>query len=222
MKNLKNINLLFLEDNITFAEHTIKLLKLYVKEVFHATNMKDALKLFETKDIKLIISDLKVEDGNALKFIEKVRQLDENIPIVVLSAHKDEKFLLNAIPLGLTYYAIKPIDFHEFESVLKRCSVVVNKYSSDVILIKDNKFYNRSKKIIIVDDEEITLSKKEAMFIELLIENKNNIISKQTVAQIIWEDEVMSESALKNFLLRVRKKVGKDLFYTIQNIGYRL
>ncbi len=83
-------------------------------------------------------------------------------------------------------------------------------------------FYNRNKKLIIKDEEEVSLNKKEALFMELLIANKNGITTKEQIDQHIWEDSKMSESALKNFLLRVRKKVGKDLFYTIQNLGYRL
>ena len=78
------------------------------------------------------------------------------------------------------------------------------------------------KKSIYKNEQEIILSKKEALFIELLIRNKNSITSKDDINNFIWENEFMSESALKNFLLRVRKKIGKEFFYTIQNIGYRL
>jgi DNA-binding response OmpR family regulator len=221
-KDLKYIKILFLEDNIEFAQNTIKLLHLYVDNIIHVTNMKEALKSFENEHIDMIISDLKVEDGIALGFIEKVRQTDTTIPIVVLSAHKDESFLFKAIPLGLTYYAIKPIDFNEFELILKKCSDIFKKNKKDLYYLKDEKYYNKNKKIITDGDTQIALSKKEALFIELLLENKDGIIKKDKIDDILWANEIMTESALKNFFLRVRKKLGKEFFYTIQNVGYRL
>lgn len=220
MNNLKNLRILFLEDNLVFAEHTIYFLELYAKEVIHCTNMQDALSLFHMEQIDIIISDLKVEDGLALHFIEQIRDDNKEVPIVVLSAHKDEEFLLKAIPLGLTSYEVKPINFTDFKSLLNKCAQAIN--SKNLLLIKDDIFYDYDTKSIYKNQEEILLSKKESLFVELLIKNKNSITSKDDINNFIWENEIMSESALKNFLLRVRKKVGKDFFYTIQNIGYRL
>jgi len=220
ISNLKNTKVLFLEDNVTFAEHTIYFLELYVKKVIHCTNMNDAIKIFNNEGIDIIISDLKVEDGIALDFIEKIRQKDTNIPIVVISAHKDEEFLLKAIPLGLTAYEIKPIDFSSFKGILEKCILKLDR--NDLQLVKDNIFYDMNKKVIFKDNQEIVLSKKEALFVELLINNKNGITTKDQISQFVWQDNVMTESALKNFLLRIRKKVGKDFFYTIQSLGYRL
>ena len=220
MNNLKNFKVLFLEDNQTFAEHTIYFLELYLKEVIHCVTMKDALLSFQNNDIDIIISDLKVKDGLALSFIEQIRSINKEIPIVVLSAHKDEEFLLKAIPLGLTSYEIKPINFSDFKNVLNKCATTIN--GNSLVFLKDDIFYDYNKKSIYKNEQEIILSKKESLFVELLVKNKNSVTSKDDINNFIWENEFMSESALKNFLLRVRKKVGKDFFYTIQNIGYRL
>jgi DNA-binding response OmpR family regulator len=220
MNSLKNLTLLFLEDNKTFAEHTIYFFELYLKSVIHCTNMKDAIEIFNKEKIDIIISDLKVDDGLALSFIEEIRTLNRDIPIVVLSAHKDEEFLLKAIPLGLLRYEIKPINFKNFKNLLQKCAMSIDKGS--IVEVKDGISYDFNKRTIYKDNEEIRLSKKESLFIELLLKNKNSVITKDDINSILWEDEFMSESALKNFLLRLRKKLGKDFFYTIQNIGYRL
>jgi DNA-binding response OmpR family regulator len=220
VNNLKNLKILFLEDNLVFAEHTIYFLELYVKEVIHCTTMEDALTLFNMENIDIIISDLKVEDGLALHFIELIRENDQEVPIVVLSAHKDEEFLLQAIPLGLISYEVKPINFTDFKILLNKCAQAVE--DKNRLFIKDDTFYDYNKKSICKNKEEIILSRKESLFVELLIKNKNSITTKDDISNFIWENEIMSESALKNFLLRVRKKLGKNFFYTIQNIGYRL
>jgi DNA-binding response OmpR family regulator len=220
MNSLKNYKVLFLEDNQIFAEHTVYFLELYLKEVIHCVSMKDALDVFKKEKVDIIISDLKVKDGLALSFIEEIRNINKDIPIVVLSAHKDEEFLLKAIPLRLTSYEVKPINFTDFKNVLNKCAQSIS--GNMLVFIKDDIFYDYNKKSIYKSEEEILLSKKESQFVELLIKNKNSVTNKDDINNFIWENEFMSESALKNFLLRVRKKVGKDFFYTIQNIGYRL
>ena len=222
MKNLKQKRILFLEDNVSFAQDIVRFLNHYAKDVIHVESMQEALEKFNSLNIDIIISDLKVKDGIALSFIEEIRQINKTIPIVVLSAHKDEDLLLKAIPLGLTTYAIKPINFTDFEAVLKKCSEILSQEEINMFLVKDNTYYDKGRKIIIIDEKQITLTKKEAEFIELLIENNNSIVTKDMINDVIWENDMMSDPALKNFLLRIRKKTYRDLFYTIQGVGYRL
>ena len=222
MKNLLQKRLLFLEDNITFANDTILFLNHYFKDVIHVASMSEAQEVINSQQIDIILSDLKVKDGIALNFIEEIRNENSEIPIVVLSAHKDEELLLKAIPLGLTAYSIKPINFQAFEELLKKCDEALSLNDPDMIYIKDDIFYDKGKMVLIVDQTVVDLTKKETDFIELLIANRKTIVTKDMINQTIWENEVMSEAALKNFLLRIRKKTYKDLFFTVQGLGYRL
>jgi len=222
MKNLKQKRILFLEDNLSFATDTIKFLRHYAKEVIHVESIKDALEVFNTANIDIIISDLKVKDGIALSLIEEIRKVDTAIPIAVLSAHKDEELLLKAIPLGLSAYAVKPIDLVSFEQLLQKCSDALALVDKNLVLLKEDISYDKGKKIIMMDKKIISLTKKESLFIELLIEHQNSIVTKDMIHDVIWENEIMSDPALKNFLLRIRKKTYRDLFYTIQGVGYRL
>ncbi len=222
LNNLKNKKILFLEDNLTFAQNTIKLLELYFKEVIHSVSIKGAFAIFQNENIDMVISDLKVEDGIALNFIEDVRKIDSKIPIVVLSAHKDEDLLLKAIPLGLTTYAIKPLNFTQFEEILSLCSSQFDKITNSNIHLKDNIFYDMNKKIILKDNMEITLNQREVLFIELILKNKNSIVSKEQIEERIWENNEMSDSALKNLILRLRKKIDKSIFTTVPKLGYKL
>ena len=219
---MKQLKVLFLEDNETFAKHTIEFLEFYVKSVNHVVSMKEAIDAFHDNQFDVILCDLKVKDGNALNFIEDIRKEDVDIPIVVLSAHKDEEFLFKAIPLALTSYELKPIDFERFKEVLILCKEKVFQNKKNIIYIKDNVYFDKDRKLLIKDDTEINLTKKEAMFIELLINNKTKIVTKEQVEDYIWQEAEMTESALKNFLMRVRKKAGKTFFTTIQSVGFRL
>ena len=124
MDRLKDLNILFLEDNEEFAQNTIEFLNIYFKKVYHSAYIKEALKLHSENKIDIIISDIKLHDGNGLNFIQTIRERDKETPIIVLSAHKDEDFLFRAIPLNITAYELKPLSYEKFLSLLKKLSLI--------------------------------------------------------------------------------------------------
>lgn len=219
MKNLNSKTVLFLEDNETFAENTIESLKMYFHEIIHCISITSAKKLFDEEKIDLIISDIKVEDGNSLEFIQYVRATNTEIPIIVLSAHKDEDILLKAIPLGLISYEIKPLNFEKFKSLLAKCSDLLS--SSDEVL-ENGIYYDKEKKELLEDDKSIKLTKNEAAFIELLLENRGKTLSNESLTQKLWGGKSVTNSALKNLIFRLRKKTANEAFSKIQNFGYQI
>ena len=56
----------------------------------------------------------------------------------------------------------------------------------------------------------------------MLCENKKRVITKDMFLQFVYEDENMSDSALNNFVLRLRKRFGKNFLHTIPDIGYKM
>lgn len=222
MSRLKKYNLLFLEDNELFAKNMSEFFGEYFNEVFHVTNIKDALKTFQEKNVHTVISDIKVEDGNGLEFVSKVRELDKSTPIVILSAHKDEDFLFKAIPLNLFDYLIKPITYDTLITLLSSIENLLEEMHKELIHIKKNYYYDRRNKYILLDKRVITLTDRETKFIELLIKNKNALTTRELIEQEVYNGEIMSEAALKNLILRIRKKLGNDFVETVAGLGFRL
>jgi len=220
MVRLKQLNILFLEDNEEFASNTISVLQIYFKKVFHADNVLDALMLFDTYKIDVIISDIKVKAGNGLEFIKEVREKNEEIPIVILSAHKDEKFLFKAISLNLLSYELKPLRYEQLILVLEKISLKLN--SEKLIQIAPQLSYSHKTKLLYENEKEIKLAKREALLLELLIKNKNIAVSVELIQKDVWQEKQMSEAAIKNLILRLRKKAKVKFISTITNMGYKL
>lgn len=220
MDKLRDLNLLFLEDNEGFAKNTIEFLEMYFKNVIHSASLKEALNIFNDSRIDVIISDLIVEDGNGLDFITKIRELDENVPIVILSAYKDEDFLFKAIPMNITAYELKPISYENFIALLNK--IVQKLEIKDIINIASQLDYSFKTKELFLDKESVKLGKKEILFIELMINYIGEVVTNDMIQRNVWEDNVMSDSAIKNFILRLRKKIQKDVIKTIQGVGYKL
>ncbi len=217
---LKNYRLLLLEDNRAFASSFIQTLEIYFAEVFHATNIQKALEYKDTQAIDIIISDIKVAHENGLDFIQQVRHYDRNVPIIILSAHKDEAFLFSAIGLNILSYELKPLTVNKLQNLLTLMEKELSSQTS--IFIQEQLSYNREKKELITNKDVAKLTKKEALFLELLLQNAGVVISAEEIQKEIWEEKSMSEAALKNFLFRLRKKSSVGFIKTVHGFGFTL
>lgn len=220
MDRLKELNLLFLEDNEEFALNITELLNIYFKKVYHCKEAKEAFSLFNENRIDVIISDIKLKGKNGLEFIEEIRESDKNCVIVVLTAFKDEEYLLKAIPLNLTSYELKPLRYDDFMKLIKKISSLFNLNKS--VNLYRGVTYEFNKKELCVMNRVIQLTKKEVLFIELLIKENGKHVSHERVQRDVWENRVMSDAAIKNMVFRLRKKVGADFISTTHGMGYRL
>jgi len=216
---LKDKNVLFVEDNEEFAQNFIALLSLFVKEVFHCRTLADgALKI---QKIDMIICDIKLNNENGLDFIESARKSSVQLPIVILSGNKNEEFLFRAIPLNLVAYLLKPVKYKELIDTLTKCAECF-KPSNHVVLRNGYAFDQDNRILQTPEGLAIELSKKESAFVELLVTHQNRIVTKDMMYESIWNFDYVSDQAIVNFIMRFRKKVGKDFIQTIPEAGYRL
>jgi len=220
MVRLKTFNLLFLENNREFAQNTIETLEFFFNTIYHTPTIKEALEIFSDYRVDVIISDIKVDDGNGLEFIKKIRAKDKEVPIVILSAHKDEEFLFKAITLNLLSYELKPLNYDNFLKVLNKIDKYLN--VNDTFLIQKGISYNFFTKEITASHKNIYLTKKEILFLELLAKNSKKILTYELIQKSVWEETPMTISALKNFILRLRKKTKITKLLSLANIGYKL
>jgi len=220
MDNLKPLNILLLEDNNEFAKNIIELLTMYFHKIFHATSIKKSLKLYKNNHIDVIISDINVEDGNGLDFIKDIRDVNVSIPIVVLTAYKDENFLFKAIPLNITSYELKPLRYENFTLLLNKLSLKFK--SIDKVFIRKNIMYSFKEKILYMNSININLTKKEILFIELMLKHKDKLVTVDMIQEHVWEQKQITEAGLKNLLFRLRQKTDKSFIKTVQGVGYKL
>ena len=119
---LKNISILYVEDESDVRDFTSKLLASLLKNVFSAENGQDGLNIYKENidTIDLIVTDINMPKMNGITMCEQIRELNKDIPIVVTSAHNDTSFLKKAIEVGVSTYAMKPIDLYQLiDSITK-------------------------------------------------------------------------------------------------------
>ncbi|RXJ86115.1 EAL domain-containing protein [Arcobacter sp. CECT 8985] len=109
---LKNITILYAEDEESLREITLNILKGFTKKQYVAEDGKEGLELFKKNEdeIDLIITDVNMPHMNGLEMIKHIKEINPNIPIIVATAFSNTEYLLEAINIGVDKYVLKPID----------------------------------------------------------------------------------------------------------------
>ena len=224
-KILKNLNILYIEDEKNIRLNIKKTLELFCENVFDAENILNAKEILTKQRIDIIISDINLPDMSGIDFIKEIRIKDKTIPIILLSAYTEKEFLLEATKLKLVDYLTKPINFKDLNNALQKCVEEILDSSRYIITFKNNIQYNVSHNCLIDDNkkEEIHLTNKELDLLNFLIKNNNRICSADELKSVIWDDYLeATDSALKNLLNKIRKKIGKESIINISGVGYKL
>ncbi|WP_257125760.1 response regulator transcription factor [Arcobacter porcinus] len=216
--NLKKYKVLYIEDDLGIQKNIQNILEHYFREVFTASNLFEAVSIYDDEYLDLIITDIKLENDNGIDFIKRVRQNDKNIRVIITSAYTNLDYLLEATELNLTKYIVKPINN---EKLLEAFELFLKSFE-DINLYYINEDYsiNFDKSIVLNNKEEIVLTKKETMFLKLLID-KNRVIPYEEIQNYFCEDDtIMSQNALRLFIKNLRKKIPKDFLKNSQGVGY--
>jgi len=217
---LKALTILYAEDEIGIRKNIMKTLSYYAKDVYEASNGKEAFDLYEEKKPDIILSDIHMPIMDGIEFIKKVRKKDKNTPVVMITAHTDKKYLLEAVELHMEKYIVKPINTRMLFEVLGKCIDSLNISRIEILLCDKNYSYNFENKKLIYKDEIIPLNKKEVLFIELLVNNQNRVVKYEEIQDKVWQDNVMTDNALRSVVLHLRKKLPTNIINNLSGIGY--
>lgn len=119
---LKGLSILYVEDNEDVSRVTAMVLEDYMGRVLLAKNGAQALEIFNTHNIDIILTDILMPKMSGIEFARLVRQGSHNAkcPIIIATAHTEVSYLLDAISLQVDGYILKPIDVKELLSTLHK------------------------------------------------------------------------------------------------------
>ena len=119
---LKNITILYAEDEEALREITLNILKGFTKKQLVAQNGAEGLELFKQNEseIDLIITDVNMPIMNGLEMIREIKKINPNIPIIVATAFSNTEYLLEAIDIGVDKYVLKPIDMKKLLQLMSQ------------------------------------------------------------------------------------------------------
>lgn len=214
---LKNLKILIVEDEKRLAQLLKDSISGSFFSVVIASNGEDGLKKFKSFKPDIIITDIMMPFCDGLEMTSKIKELDEFIPIIVLSAHSDKEKLLKAIDLGINKYFIKPFDPEELLEHINKLALKLNKQKQSKL--KEDFIFDNNSLSLYKNNTLISLTKREKELFYLLIKHKNQLVTTKDLKENLWSDEVNDE-ALRTFIKRVRIKTSKDLIENVSGQGY--
>ncbi|WP_419764344.1 MAG: response regulator transcription factor [Arcobacter sp.] len=219
---LKSKTVLFAEDDIIIKSQITEVLEMLFKKVFSVDNGEKAYEVYAEKFPDMIISDIKMPKMDGLSLVEKIRQHDYNIPIVLLTNFNEKEYLSKAVNLSVDGYIIKPIEFNTLTQTITKAMKRVHPQDSEIIELAEGLSFNFKTQEVYVKDQLVSLGIKELELLKLLIQHHSRTVTKEEISEKLWPLDTISESSIKNLILRIRKKFHDDIIISVRGIGYRL
>lgn len=169
-----------------------------------------------------VVLDLGLPGIDGLDILKNWRNQNRMEPVLILTARGDVDERIAGLDFGADDYLPKPFSLMEVKARLNALIRRQNGIASPVLSHKNITFNPQNKKTL-CDGKEIILAPKETALLELLLLNKNRVLSKESIENKLysWDDEVQS-NAVEVHVHHLRKKLGKDIVKTINKIGYML
>jgi two-component system alkaline phosphatase synthesis response regulator PhoP len=223
------MRILLVEDEENIREVVRMNLEMEDYEVVATGNGRQALKLFGEQHFDLVILDIMLPEVNGFQILEQIRLTNMEVPVIFLTAKDTTPDRIAGLRKGADDYLTKP--FH-LEELLLRVNNLIRRTSKapentpEVYEFGKNKVNFRTFEAEGVGGRFV-LTKKEAMLLKLLIDRKNEVVSRHQILQSVWGYDVFpSTRTIDNFILSFRKYFEEDqrnprFFHSIRGVGYK-
>ena len=215
------MNILLVEDNLSIIKGLTYSFEKNNYNYIYKTNIQDTLEFLSNKyEIDLIILDITLPDGNGFNLFEqKIKPL--NIPTIFLTAKDEEDDIVKGLNIGAEDYITKP--FSTKELIARINKILMRSKKKNIIKINDISF-DIDKLILYKKDNKIDLTPLELKLVNLLFNNINKVVTRNTILDKIWEwtGNDVDDHTVTVYFKRIREKIGTNIIVTIKGMGYRI
>ena len=214
--------ILLVEDDETLSELISEYLSEQGYDVTVCADAKAALDTAYERNFDILILDVKLPKGDGFSLLRELRRLGDDTPAIFTTSLNTLQDLEIGYKSGCDDYLKKP---YELKELLLRIQILLKRKFSHVNdeFIELNggyKFYPSSKTLR-QNGQIVSLSNKESELLALFLENKNTLLSKETIFDKIWNyGEEPSELSLRVYVKNLRRILGKDAIVNRRGDGY--
>ena len=174
-----------------------------------------------------VLVDITLPNGNGLDLIQTLKQSKPKTGIIIISARNSLDDKITGLDLGADDYLLKPFHLSELNARIRALMRRKNFDGDTSLVINEITIFPESKQILI-QNQEVDLTTKEFQLLLFLITNKNRVVSKNSIAEHLWGDDVeridisnFTYTQLKNLRKKLTENGCTDYIQTIYGIGYR-
>ncbi len=179
----------------------------------------DAYDAVYSKHYDILLLDVNVPSINGFEYLKKLRSDGIETPAIFLTSLTDIEDLKEGYRRGCCDYIRKPFDLEELEVRIDQALASSIQINSHHIELCEGVVYDLKKSILTHNDEEIVLRKVEKDMLELLLKNKNAIVSTQMFQDEIW-GEYVDPATIRVQLNNLKKKLPCNIIQNRRGLGY--
>lgn len=219
--------ILLVEDDETIARLIKKHLEKWEYEVSTVQDFGNVLGEFAVCDPQLVLLDIRLPFYNGYHWCTQIRQVSK-VPIIFLSSVSDNMNIVMAMNMGADDFIPKPFDLEvltaKVQALLRRSYDFAG---SSSMLEHKGMLLNLSDATLLYQEQKVVLTKNELKILQTLIENKTQVVTRETLMTRLWESDMyVDENTLSVNVNRLRKKLTsiglEDSILTKKGIGYQI
>ena len=215
--------ILFVEDDASLALVTKDSLELRDYQVTHCENGQTGLQAFQNQDFDLCLLDVMLPIMDGFTLAEHIRQLNQQVPIIFLTAKSLQEDKITGLKLGADDYLTKPFSMEEvvlkIEIFLKRSRFAMSDTRQSKFKIGDYQFDFADLHLQFQEDKARRLTQREAELLRFFCLNQDKILKREEILTNIWgDDDYFFGRSLDVFITRLRKYLKADSAIKIENI----
>lgn len=227
---MEDKTILIVEDELKVAQFIKKGLETQHFNTHMVHTGKEGVAAIANEDVSvdLVVLDIGLPDINGLEVCRQIRDLNRNVPILMLTAYGSVADKISGFEVGTDDYLVKPFDFMELlvrvKALLKRAVTADN---PDELLQVGDLQLDLKEKVALRGGKRIELTAKEYGLLDYLMRNRGRVLSKVDIAEKVWDINFdTGTNFVEVYINYLRKKVDKGfdtkLIHTIIGMGYML
>lgn len=220
------MNILLAEDDVRLGKLMTHLLNKEFHLVDWVKNGEDAYNFCQTSNYDMIILDWMMPGENGLSVCKRLREKGVQSGILFVTAKDSNLDIVTGLDAGADDYIVKPFELNELLARIRAVSRRKEKPIEDLITV-DDYILNLNTHEFTREDLIIELSKKEYQFLEILMRNRSQIVTREILYERLWGYDIeVSDNALDALVKLVRKKIDlpktPSLIQNVRGIGYKV
>ena len=216
--------ILLVEDDNNFGSILRDYLTLHSYETTLAKNGIEGLEKFRKHNYDLCILDVMMPFKDGFSLASDIRSINKEVPLIFLTAKSLKEDVIKGFKIGADDYLIKPFDseilLFKIKSIFKRKISLKKATDNKVDYIFSSFRYNsKFRELQFKNDKPVTLSPKEGKLLTLLLDNMNDLTTREEALVKIWNDDnYFTSRSMDVYVTKIRKYLSKDPKIKIENI----
>lgn len=223
-----SIKVLYVEDEVFLGKIVKESLESRGYEVFMESDGANVVGLFEDAQPDICILDVMLPNRNGFELAEDIRQLNEDMPIIFLTAKTQTEDVVRGFKLGGNDYIRKPFSMEEL--IVRIENALRLKHATEIIISEDRLFigqfqFHLNRQVLTIGNQEKKLSYRESELLKYLWLHRNDVIDRRELLYHIWgNDSFFNSRNLDVYISKMRGYLKDDNgveILTIKGVGYR-